>query len=234
MSGMSTRDAACSCGQLRVTVEGDPFEVTMCHCRACQQRTGSAFGLQAGYGADQARIEGRSREYARTSTEPDRRVHMFHFCPHCGSTVYCTEPDAPEFVAVMAGAFADRDFPAPSASVYGTRRHRWVTLPEGIENDEVWDELRPLYGAGEYAAVADRGGELIAAHHTNAQLIYNVACCESMAGRTADALAHLRQAIAIAPDRLRRMAADDSDLDAIRGEPGFAELLGEITPPRVG
>jgi len=209
-----------------VTVQGDPFEVTMCHCHACQQRTGSAFGLQAGYPADRARIEGRSREYARTSTEPDRRVHEFHFCPDCGSTVYYVEPDAPEFVAIMVGAFADRDFPAPSVSVYGARRHRWLALPEGIEHDEVWDELRPLYGAGEYAAIADRGGELIAANPQNAQLIYNVACCESMAGRTADALEHLRRAIAIAPDPLRGLAAEDSDLDPIRSEPGFAELLG--------
>jgi hypothetical protein len=231
---MSTREAACSCGQLRVTVEGDPFEVTMCHCHACQRRTGSAFGLQAGYEAGQARIEGRSRAYARTSTEPDERVHTFHFCPDCGSTVYYIEADAPQFVTVMVGAFADRDFPAPSASTYGVRRHRWLALPEGIEHDEVWSELQPLYGAGEYAAVADSGGELIAANPLNAQLIYNVACCESMAGRAGDAIEHLRQAIAIVPDPLRGMAAGDSDLDAIRGEPGFQELLGEVTRPRAG
>jgi hypothetical protein len=226
MSAMATREAACSCGQLRVTVVGDPFQVTMCHCHACQRRTGSAFGLQAGYDTDRVQIEGRSREYARTSTEPDRSAHTFHFCPDCGGTVYYTHADAPQVVDVMVGAFADRDFPAPSVSTYGVRRHRWVVLPEGIEHDEVWDELQPLYGAGDYAGVAERGRELIAAHPTNAQLIYNVACCESLAGRSADALEHLRQAIAIAPDPLRAMAAEDSDLDAIRAEPGFRELVG--------
>jgi tetratricopeptide (TPR) repeat protein len=131
----------------------------------------------------------------------------------------------------MVGAFADRDFPAPSVSVYGARRHRWLTLPEGIEHDEVWSELQSLYAAGEYAAVADRGRELIAANPLNAQLIYNVACCESLAGRAGDAIEHLRRAIAIAPDPLRGMAAEDSDLDAIRGEPAFRALLGGVTPP---
>jgi len=126
----------------------------------------------------------------------------------------------------MVGAFADRDFPPPSVSVYSVRRHGWLALPEGIEHDEVWSELQSRYGAGEYGAVADRGRELIAANPLNAQLIYNVACCESMAGRAGDAIEHLRQAIAIAPDPLRGMAAEDSDLDAIRGEPGFEELLG--------
>ncbi|MFN2470768.1 MAG: aldehyde-activating protein, partial [Gaiellaceae bacterium] len=38
---MSNRHAACSCGQLRLTVEGEPVRVSICHCLACQRRTGS-------------------------------------------------------------------------------------------------------------------------------------------------------------------------------------------------
>ena len=44
---MATREAACHCGQLRLEVTGDPFAVSICHCLACQRRTGSAFGMQA-------------------------------------------------------------------------------------------------------------------------------------------------------------------------------------------
>jgi hypothetical protein len=46
---MPTREAACHCGQLRLEVEGDPFSVSICNCLACQRRSGSAFGRQAGY-----------------------------------------------------------------------------------------------------------------------------------------------------------------------------------------
>jgi hypothetical protein len=56
---MTTREATCHCGQLRLTVEGEPFNVSICSCLACQRRTGSAFGMQAGYKADQVRVEGR-------------------------------------------------------------------------------------------------------------------------------------------------------------------------------
>ena len=125
----------------------------------------------------------------------------------------------------MVGAFADRDFPAPSVSIYGVRRHRWLPLPEGIEHDEVWSELQSLYAAGEYAAVADRGRELIAANPLNARLIYNVACCESLAGRRADAIEHLRQAIHMW-EGCRELAKEDSDFDPIREEPAFRELIG--------
>jgi hypothetical protein len=205
-------------------VAGDPFAISICHCLACQRRTGSAFGMQAGFTADQVRVAGRHTEYARTSDEADRKVHVFHFCPDCGSTVLYTEPDEPDIVVVMVGAFADPEFPPPTESGYGSRRHSWVVLPSGLESDEVWEPLRALYDAGKYAEVADRARELLEAHPENAQLLYNVACCESLAGRTADAIEHLRAAIDLHRD-LGSLAAGDSDLDAIRNEPAFKELV---------
>jgi tetratricopeptide (TPR) repeat protein len=90
---------------------------------------------------------------------------------------------------------------------------------------EVWGPLQPLYEEGRYAEVADRGRELIEANPEYTNVIYNVACCESLAGRTADAIEHLRLAI----DRneaCRSLAAEDSDFDPIREEPAFKELVG--------
>jgi tetratricopeptide (TPR) repeat protein len=89
---------------------------------------------------------------------------------------------------------------------------------------EIWAPLQPLYEAGEYAEVADRGRELIEAHPELPLLNYNLACCESLAGRSGDAVKHLRQAIE-QREELRSLATEDSDLDAIREEPGFKELI---------
>ncbi len=90
---------------------------------------------------------------------------------------------------------------------------------------EICAPLAPLYEAGKYAEAADRGQELIKAHPEYPALLYNVACCESLAGRTADAIEHLRLAIERA-DRFRSFAADDSDFDPTRDEPAFKELVG--------
>jgi tetratricopeptide (TPR) repeat protein len=90
---------------------------------------------------------------------------------------------------------------------------------------EVWQPLRPLYEAGEYAEASDRGRELIEAHPEYAGVLYNVACCESLAGRKADAIEHLRLAIDRS-ERFRSFAAEDSDFDPIRDEPAFKELVG--------
>jgi hypothetical protein len=89
---------------------------------------------------------------------------------------------------------------------------------------ELWAPLRPLYETGEYAEAADRGRVLVEAHPQYADLFYNVACCESLAGRTTDAVDHLRRAIKMS-ERFRAYAKDDSDFDPIREEPAFKELI---------
>jgi hypothetical protein len=96
-----------------------------------------------------------------------------------------------------------------------------VYQPTGFE---IWAPLAPLYHAGDYAAAADRGRELIDAHPEYLTLLYNVACCESLAGRTDDALAHLRLAIE-REDRTRAFAAQDTDFDPIRDTPEFQKLV---------
>src|SRR5438876_2844427 len=107
---MATRRASCSCGQLTVEVEGDPVRVSMCHCLACQRRTGSAFGLQARWPKHRVDVSGRYTEYIRVSDEGAERT--FRFCPDCGSTVFWTSEDYfPDRIAVAVGAFADPSFP---------------------------------------------------------------------------------------------------------------------------
>lgn len=89
---------------------------------------------------------------------------------------------------------------------------------------ELWAELRPLYDAGDYAAAADRGRELLEANPGYAGILYNVACCESLAGRPDDAIEHLRQAVELS-DRFREYADGDSDFDGVRDDPRFRALL---------
>jgi DNA topoisomerase IB len=44
---MTERHASCSCGQLAVVTRAEPIRISICHCLACQRRTGSVFGTQA-------------------------------------------------------------------------------------------------------------------------------------------------------------------------------------------
>ena len=72
-------------------------------------------------------------EPVRISDEGEGRT--FHFCPDCGSTVFYEVESLPGFIAIPVGAFADPAFPAPTVSVYGSRRHEWLPLPVTIEQE---------------------------------------------------------------------------------------------------
>jgi mannose-6-phosphate isomerase-like protein (cupin superfamily) len=88
---------------------------------------------------------------------------------------------------------------------------------------EIWSPLNSLYQAGDYVGVADQGREAIEASGYPMPL-YNLACCEALAGRKEDAMEHLRAAIE-RRSQLKELAREDSDFDAIRQEPGFEELV---------
>jgi hypothetical protein len=123
-----TRRASCSCGKLTVACEGEPVRVGICHCHACQRRTGSVFGVVARFPRDKVTAEGASRAYVRVGDDGGRAV--FQFCPECGATVHYVLDAEPDLVGVPVGAFADATFPAPTYSVYEVRRHPWVALPD--------------------------------------------------------------------------------------------------------
>jgi hypothetical protein len=129
---MTDRQATCSCGKLVVRTRGEPVRVSICHCLACQKRTGSVFGAQARFPSDAVTIEGQSREYAQAGDSGS--IARFRFCGDCGATV-CWQADAlPGFVTVAVGAFADPGFPPPQVSVYEQRRHSWLGLPDDMEH----------------------------------------------------------------------------------------------------
>lgn len=129
---MTTRMASCSCGQLRATVSEEPLRVSVCHCLACQRRTGGVFATQARFARDAVSISGKGTEFVLVGDEGTRAT--FRFCPNCGATVYYTTSSLPEAVTIPVGAFADPAFPAPTVSVYEERMHGWVRMPDEIEH----------------------------------------------------------------------------------------------------
>jgi len=128
----TTRTASCSCGQLTAITSADPVRVSVCHCLACQRRTGGVFAAQARFHASAVAIAGASHTFVRVGDEGGKGT--FHFCPTCGVTVYYTTDAVEDSIAIPIGVFADPAFPAPTISVYEERMHAWVAMPADIEH----------------------------------------------------------------------------------------------------
>lgn len=128
---MTPRIASCYCGQLRIELKGKFLGGGVCHCVACQRRTGSVFAALAGF-APPYEVTGTATEFSRVGDTGGKAT--FRFCPTCGSTVFHTQAGEEEkLVLVAVGAFADPSFPPPEDSVYDSLRHPWVQLPPGTK-----------------------------------------------------------------------------------------------------
>lgn len=129
-----TRSAQCSCGQLRATTQGEPVRVSICHCLACQRRTGSSHGVQARFPVANVEITGLSRSYQRVAESGN--TIRFRFCATCGATVMLSIDSDPDLIGIPVGAFADPQFPTPAFSVYECHAHAWFVPPANVER---WD-----------------------------------------------------------------------------------------------
>ena len=132
---MNSRTASCRCGQLRVSVTGEPVRVSVCHCLNCKKRSGSAFAVQARWPAEHVVIEGVSKSFDKVAESGNRAT--FHFCPQCGSDVhYAINGKFDGMIAVPLGAFDDPFFLTPNFSVWESRKHDWVEiLGDRVEHD---------------------------------------------------------------------------------------------------
>jgi len=122
------RIAQCQCGSLRAITSGEPLRVSVCHCMACQQRTGSVLGYNCYFRKPLVRIEGAAKLYAR-SAESGREVRNY-FCPECGTTLYWEGDIAPDIYGVAVSAFTNSELSAPTFSLWEEGMRSWVSVPD--------------------------------------------------------------------------------------------------------
>ena len=94
---------------------------------------------------------------------------------------------------------------------------------------ESWLEALPFYESKDFDAAVGVLERALAAHPDNPNVLYNLACCEALAGRREDARAHIARAVELDP-RMRTWAADDADLESVRD----ANLGGCVSAGRCG
>jgi hypothetical protein len=128
------RLAQCHCGSLRAKTSGEPVMINMCHCRACQRRTGALAGSGAIFEKKQVTLDGNWKVFERDAAEG--RKLRFRFCPNCGTSLYWEGDIRLDWCVVAVGAFADPEFSPPSVSIYEESKHRWTQLPEGIKHSQ--------------------------------------------------------------------------------------------------
>ena len=57
MDNKEKHSGGCACGKVRYYSIGKPVKTGLCHCRYCQLRTGTAFGISVYFNKENIKIE---------------------------------------------------------------------------------------------------------------------------------------------------------------------------------
>ncbi len=121
-----TLHARCSCGAVRLSAAGEPFQVSWCHCKDCRRQTGAPAIVWAGFRADQVSIEGTPKQ-RRSSVHVTRA-----FCAECGTPLTYEDERLAGDIYIHAGLFDEADRLVPDRHAYVTSKLFWLHLEDNL------------------------------------------------------------------------------------------------------
>lgn len=139
---MELHHGGCQCGQVRYQTQGLPEKTALCHCRYCQTRTGSAFGLSVYFPAERVSVTGALKDYAFT-TESGRRFTT-SFCPDCGTSVLWKLELSPGSIGIAGGTFDPPTFWFPIRREVFTRTAAPFIHTDLPEKSETTASYKPV------------------------------------------------------------------------------------------
>ena len=104
MRDSTVHQGGCLCGAVRFEALGTPKRVGACHCRFCQLRSGSAFGVSVYFPEDDVKVlQGELKSYQYQTETGNTTVNRF--CTECGSTVLWKVGALPEYTGTAGGSY---------------------------------------------------------------------------------------------------------------------------------
>lgn len=121
---------SCLCGQVRYRGHTQGVSAMVCHCRACQKQSGSAFSVILAVPSASLQWQGEMRTHAHHA-DSGRTVHR-RFCPDCGSPMVTESPQRPRTVFLKAGTLDEPSRFQPALHLWCEHKQPWVAVPDGI------------------------------------------------------------------------------------------------------
>jgi hypothetical protein len=123
MNMSQKRSGGCACGAIRYECNANPILMFNCHCRDCQQASGTAYAAFAVVPKISVQIRGEPR-YHKTVGQAGKAVER-GFCPSCGSPVMVKLERLPDVLALQAGSLDDASTYQPKMDAFTSSAQPW-------------------------------------------------------------------------------------------------------------
>jgi len=124
---------SCHCGANAFEAVVDPARVTICHCTACQNLTGSAYRVTVAANAESFRLtRGSPKRYVKTAGSGNKRAQVF--CADCGSHLYAhAAAERPERMGLRVGCLKERPALVPRKRIWCKSALPWSENLHGMQ-----------------------------------------------------------------------------------------------------
>ena len=144
----TVREGGCGCGHVRYRVRGEPIFVNNCHCRLCQQQTGSTSVVNMFIEGEAVELlSGSLTEHGLTAGSGGE--HLICRCEKCGSALWSVYPRLGRLgLGIRVGTLDDPGSVTPDAVIFTESKMPWVALPHGIPAFEKAYDFREVLPQG--------------------------------------------------------------------------------------
>ena len=92
----------CACGAIHYEISAEPVAMVDCQCRQCQRESGTGHGSHLTFTRSAVSVTGEAAQWDLVGDNGTVKTRAF--CPTCGSPVYMTFRDMPEYFVVRAAS----------------------------------------------------------------------------------------------------------------------------------
>lgn len=121
----------CACGQVTLSISGEPVGTRQCWCRQCQQIAAGGPTHNAIFRTEAVRIEGGLSSHAYVAASGNTLTQWF--CPSCGSPVFCQSSARPHLLTVRFGAIDEPHGLKPDTAIWTDDAPEWAVVDPGME-----------------------------------------------------------------------------------------------------
>lgn len=120
-----TLHGGCACGAVRYEASAAPLLMLNCHCRHCQQASGSAYAATLVLPVSSVQVTGEVRYFRR---EGEQGGVERGFCPVCGAPVILKLERLADMIAIHAASLDDPSSYKPAMDIFTARAQPWDVM----------------------------------------------------------------------------------------------------------
>lgn len=122
---------SCLCEALTYTCSSEALLTAVCHCKACQKSTGSAFSVVVGVNKSDVTIAGNTLTTYEDVGDSGQATYR-HFCSKCGSTIMAELAARPDLACIKAGTLDHPEQFSPQLHVYWRDHQEWIRALDAL------------------------------------------------------------------------------------------------------